>query len=196
MQPLFDCGIWLPTKDGDATAYSIFKRHYTFKNHPRRSDLSNAARRQFVGPGEKMVLMTFEQDALFVWRKFIDDCPGQYGVNCAVFRNEGLHKASALILEAEILAWQRWPEERLYTYVNPGMVNSEVPGYCFRRARWKHCGQTGSGLMIFEKLPRGGRDASEEGQEQVSARRLQGHDLQGEARAPDLPDGEGSSRVA
>ncbi len=42
----------------------------------------------------------------------------------------------------------------------------------------------------------GGRDAGEEGQEQVSARRLQGHDLQGEARAPDLPDGEGSSRVA
>jgi hypothetical protein len=33
---------------------------------------------------------TGDADALFVWRKFIDDS-GQQGVNCAVFRNESRH---------------------------------------------------------------------------------------------------------
>jgi len=37
----------------------------------------------FVGPGEKLVLRTWECDAIWVWRKFIDDS-GQEGINCAI----------------------------------------------------------------------------------------------------------------
>lgn len=151
-----ELGYWLPIKDGDARAYAIMSRHYSFHAYAdgRRQDLSNPSRHLICGPGEKLVLLGADEQALFVWRKFKDDS-GQAGVNCAVFRNESGHKASELILEAECIAWARWPGERLYTYVNAQKVNSDVPGYCFRRAGWKRVGVTGAKrLLIFEKLPR------------------------------------------
>ncbi len=152
MNALFPDMLWLPAKDADPRAYALMQRHYTFQAHARRSDWTNRARRQFVGPGEKMVLLTADCRALFVWRKFIDDS-GQRGVNCAVFRNEGDTLSSRLILEAEQLAWQRWPGERLYTYVNPHKVASSNPGYCFLKAGWRRCGTTTrKKLLILEKL--------------------------------------------
>ncbi len=99
-----------------------------------------------------MVLMNGDCTALFVWRKFIDDS-GQQGVNCAVFRNEGPVLSSTLILEAEQLAWGRWPGERLYTYVAPQSIRSTNPGCCFKAAGWRRCGQTKGGLVILEKQP-------------------------------------------
>jgi hypothetical protein len=139
---------WLPIRDGDPRARWLFNRHYSRYHYAdgRKPML-------FVGPGEKMVLLTAECDALFVWRKFISG-DGQQGVNCAIFRNEGLHQSSALIAEAEQLAWDRWPGERLYTYVNPRAVRSVNPGYCFKIAGWRRCGETKwNKLLILEKLP-------------------------------------------
>ena len=144
---------WLPARDGDPRAYALMKRHYTFQAYQdgRRQDPSNPNRRLFVGPGEKMVLMTVGCDALFVWRKFIDKS-GQSGVNCAVFRNESPVLSSELILHAEKLAANRWPGERLYTYVNAGAIQSANPGYCFKMAGWEVCGTTKSkGLVILCK---------------------------------------------
>jgi hypothetical protein len=99
-----------------------------------------------------MVLITPECNALFVWRKFISD-DGQEGVNCAVFRNEGTRLSSELINEAEILAWSRWPRERLYTYVAPRKIRSTNPGYCFLMAGWNPCGHSKGGLVILDKNP-------------------------------------------
>lgn len=148
--------LWLPAKDGDPRAFAIMRRHYTFQAYQdgrRRAGGGYRNRRLFVGPGEKMVLMTANCDALFVWRKFKDDS-GQTGVNCAVFRNESPVLASTLILEAEQLAWGRWPGERFYTYVNAGAVRSSNPGYCFKMAGWRVCGRTkAKRLIIMEKLP-------------------------------------------
>lgn len=147
--------IWLPCRDGDARAYDLMTRHYSFQRYRdgRRDDRGNPNRRLFCGPGEKMVLLTVACDALFVWRKFIDDS-GQVGVNCAVFRNESSMRASDMIREAMQLAWQRWPNQRLYTYVDARKLKTDVAGYCFRRAGWKHCGETKTRrLLIFEKLP-------------------------------------------
>lgn len=49
------------------------------------------------------------------------------------------------------LAWQKWPGERLYTYVNGGKVRSSNPGYCFLVAGWRKCGVTkDKGLIILE----------------------------------------------
>ena len=145
---------WLPAKDGDPRAFALMRRHYTYQAYQDSRRMAGGGyrnRRLFVGPGEKMVLMTAACDALFVWRKFIDDS-GQTGVNCAVFRNESPMLASTLILEAEQWAWVRWPGERLYTYVNSGMVKSANPGYCFKAAGWVVCGRTKSrGLLILEK---------------------------------------------
>jgi hypothetical protein len=102
----------------------------------------------YVGPGEKMVLVHETGRALFVWRKFLDDS-GQQGVNCAVFRNEGAGQSSELIREAAERAWQRWPGERLYTYVRPDAIRSTNPGFCFIAAGWHHVGWTKGGLRIL-----------------------------------------------
>jgi len=88
-----------------------------------------------------MVLLTPDARALFVWRKFISG-DGQTGVNCAVFRNEGAGISSELIRDAMVLAWERWPGARLYTYVNPKRIQSSNPGYCFIKAGWNRCGYT------------------------------------------------------
>lgn len=150
---MFDDFVWLPVKDGDPRASALYRRHYSCNQYKdRRRDNPNYRNRHLiVGPGQKMVLMTVWCDALFVWRKFID-ASGQRGVNCAVFRNESKHLSSWLILEAEKLAWHRWPQERLYTYVNPRAIASSNPGYCFQVAGWQKCGITKvNKLLIFEK---------------------------------------------
>lgn len=121
-------------------------RHYTARE--RRKVF------QFVGPGEKEVLITADAKALYVFRKFISDA-GETGVNCAVFRNEGTNagRASELIIAADEIAHGRWPGERIYTYVDPSKVrHKRDPGRCFLRAGYRKCGVTKSGKLIFEKL--------------------------------------------
>jgi hypothetical protein len=137
--------VWLPVKDGNDTGRAIFDQHYS-RRHYRdgRSPLL------YVGPGEKMVLITPDALALFVWRKFISD-DGQQGVSCAVFRNEGPRLSSELIRAAVSLAWERWPGERLYTYVDPHRTrHKRDPGRCFLRAGWRHWGWSKRGLRILE----------------------------------------------
>lgn len=139
---------WLTVKDGDDAARGLFNHHYS-----RHWYKDGRRPRLFVGPGEKMVLVTSYYDALFVWRKFKSD-DGQQGVNCAVFRNEGRVRSSDLILAAEQMAWKRWPGERLYTYVDGRKIKSTNPGYCFKMAGWRKCGVTKHNkLVILEKLP-------------------------------------------
>ena len=137
-------GAWIAVPDGDARARAIFCRHYSARRYK-----DNRRRTLFVGPGEKMVLLTAECDALFVWRKYVSDA-GQCGVNCAVFRNEGPQLSSQLILEAEQLAWARWPNERLYTYVAPHKIRSTNAGCCFKKAGWNVCGHSSGGLGRME----------------------------------------------
>ena len=138
---------WIVVKDGDARARDIFDRHYS-----RRKYKDGRKPKLFVGPGEKMVLLTPNCDALFVWRKFIDDS-GQRGINCAVFRNEGGRQSSQLVLWAEEMATQRWPGERLYTWVWDAKVKSVNPGYCFKMAGWRAIGRNKDGrLTLLEKL--------------------------------------------
>ena len=141
---------WYGVKDGDMRVRDLLNRHYS-----RNIYRDGRKVRLSAGPGEKMLLLTPEGGAALIWRKFIDKS-GQQGVNCAMFRNEmpNLYRSSDLILEAEQLAWERWPGERLYTYVNPRKVKSPNPGYCFIVAGWRRCGVTVSKkLLIFEKLP-------------------------------------------
>lgn len=140
-------GDWMPAKDGDMRAKWLFDRHYS-----RRRYRDGRKPVLFVGPGEKMVLLTGDCAALFIWRKFISD-DGQDGVNCAVFHNEGPALSSTLILEAEQLAWAKWPGERFYTYVWSEKVKSTNPGYCFLMAGWRKCGVSKGGKVILEKLP-------------------------------------------
>lgn len=95
--------LWRAVKDGDDLARAFFDGHYSRKRYAdgRRPKL-------FVGPGEKLVLVTPCRRALFVWRKFIA-ADGQEGVNCAIFRNAGAGLSSFLIREADAIADERWP---------------------------------------------------------------------------------------
>jgi hypothetical protein len=137
--------IWYLTKDGDKSCMELFRRHYSFKPYKDGRET-----KQFVGPGETIVLRTERADAAFVWRNFIDDS-GQIGINCAFFRNEGPHRASELIRQADAIADHVWPSQRHYTFVDEKKVRGTCPGYCFIRAGWKRCGKTLSGKLILHR---------------------------------------------
>lgn len=139
--------IWWLTKDGDKACLALYERHYSAYQYA-----DGRERKLFCGPGEKVVLRTWEGDACFVWRKFKDDS-GQTGINCAVFRNESPHRSSDLILQADEIADCLWPGERHYTYVNEARVRSINPGCCFKASGWRRCGRTRSGLLILEREP-------------------------------------------
>ena len=150
---LFPGQHWYAVRDGDPRAAGLYERHYSCVNLAKRKRTGD---KRICGPGAHMVLLTVNCDALFVWRKAnFPDGAGQTGVYCVVFRNESTGLlSSALILEAEQLAWQRWPGERLFTYVDPGKVRSVNPGACFKFAGWRLCGETKvNKLLILEKLP-------------------------------------------
>jgi hypothetical protein len=123
----------------------MYERHYSAYAYA-----DGRKRTQFVGPGEKVVLRTKRADAVWVWRKFIDDS-GQQGINCAVFRNESAHRSSCLIRQADQIADVLWPDSRHYTYINSERVASSNPGFCFLKAGWQRCGRTKGGLLIMER---------------------------------------------
>lgn len=143
-------GRWLRVPDGTPEALRLYRRHYSCRQRRGRSPPL------LLGPGEKMVLITPAGDALCAFRRFRnDDLRFGDGVNCAVFRNESQHRSSDLIREAvDRHARQRWPGQRLYTYVDPRAIRSSNPGCCFKLAGWRRCGTTRGGLTVLELLPR------------------------------------------
>jgi hypothetical protein len=141
---------WYQVRDGNPIALEMYLRHYSAYRYADKRE-----RKLFCGPGLKIVLLTLDNKALFVWRKFIDGS-GQEGVNCAVFRNEGDIQSSVLIKEAVSICRRHWPDERLYTYVNSKKIRSTNPGYCFQVAGWKKCGKTKGGLIILEYIEKNG----------------------------------------
>lgn len=128
---VFIMGYWRLTCDGDVDARRLADRHYS-----RKTIGANL----FCGPGEKMVLITVDKKAVFVWRKCKYRLDKQVGVECTLFRNESNILSSELIKEACIWALSRWPGERLFTYVKNKAIRSTNPGYCFQKAGWQKCG--------------------------------------------------------
>ena len=140
---------WTIIKDGNPTGRAMANRHYSARHYKDGRKV-----RLFIGPGEKLALLTPDKKALFAWRKCkYPGADGQTGVNCTIFRNEGPLLSSELILEAEQFAWEKWPGSRLYTYVDPTKILSTNPGYCFIKAGWIKNGLSKKGLIILEKLP-------------------------------------------
>ncbi len=133
---------WFAVKDGDTRAVGLFRRHYTARKGV------DYLRYGFSGNGESLILLTLDCLALWCWRRVVTE-----GINCSVFHNEGSVKSSILIREATMLAWEQWPGERLFTYVNPRRIRSSNPGFCFLQAGWRKCGLTKKGLIILELRP-------------------------------------------
>jgi hypothetical protein len=115
---------WYEVKDGDPRAVALYRRHYSC-----RDPKIDYVRYGFSGKGESMVLLTVDCKALWCWRRVVGE-----GIQCSVFRNEGNVLSSVLVTEACELAWKRWPNERLYTYVNSRIVKGD--GKCFKVAGW------------------------------------------------------------
>lgn len=144
-----ETALWFPVNKFDPRAVGLYLRHYSARHYA-----DGRARRQFAPPGETMLLLTPECDALFGWvRNRVERFDGQEGVCCFVFRNESARLSSDLILEADELAFERWPGERHFTYVDDAKIASSNPGYCFKRAGWRFCGRNKDGrLSILEKV--------------------------------------------
>jgi len=139
---------WVRIRDGDPRLREIYNRHYSARKYK-----DGRRPKKCVGPGEYMALITPNNDAIFIWRKFISmDLIYGDGINCAVFRNEGHLLSSELIKQAMNRARSRWPRERLYTYINNEKIKSTNPGYCFIKAGWKKVGKTKGGLIVLEFL--------------------------------------------
>jgi hypothetical protein len=133
-----------PANQFDSAAVTLANRHY-----PRRP----GDRTQVGGPSRKLILRTPDGTACFVWLWPHDGrrWDGQTGYYCSIFRNESPLKSSALILDAEWWAVERWGPARMYTYVDPHKVRSANPGYCFKAAGWRHVRWTESGKALLVK---------------------------------------------
>jgi hypothetical protein len=145
-----ELGPWRVVPDGSPAAYLLASQHYSFRRGYRR-----VGDKRIVGPGEHLVLMTYDYSAVFVWRRSLrPDLAGQSGICCSLFRNIGDMLSSWLILEAEKIALMKWRGRpaRFYTYVNPYKVKSSNPGFCFKKAGWVVCGRTKGGIYILEKV--------------------------------------------
>jgi hypothetical protein len=106
-RPFRDGPLWWITRDGDRTCLALYERHYSAYRYA-----DGRQRKQMLGPGQTVLLRTRAGDAVFGWRKFIDDS-GQSGINCAVFRNEGPTLSSLLVRQADAIADHVWPGETL-----------------------------------------------------------------------------------
>lgn len=159
VQPFLIGDGWMEVRDGNSTALDLFSRHYS---NPRRRD---GRKRQalIVGPGHKLLLITADAGALCAWRKEDYRMDGQRGVNCAIFRRERGEVASRLLASARALAWERWPGERLFTFVDPREViptwraGRPTWGHCFYQDGWVFEGLTKKRLHILARYPEGAK---------------------------------------
>lgn len=105
---------------------------------------------QFMPPGQTLILLSNEGDAVFGWwrphpRSGIVAMNGLDGWTCTIFRNESGHQSSLLILAAEdalALAGMGCGPSGMLTYVWDKKVRSANPGYCFKRAGWLTVGRS------------------------------------------------------
>ena len=150
MISLFDEPVyWVISRDMNPIAQKLADRHYSRENP--------GSKKGFIGPGEKIVLLSSDGNALFAWLRQDPELRLDHidGVNCTIFRNEGPVLSSKLILEAEKFAHDRWPGLKLFTYVSKEKVKSKNPGWCFIKAGWKPAGENKSGelrLLVKEAL--------------------------------------------
>lgn len=130
---LWPSSSWERTTRSDEAVRALRSRHY--------STLGSTGRT--VGPpGRVLVLRT--ADGLAAW---ITHWPAAElaldridAWRCSMFRNEGPRRSSELIREAMAMTaatWEGPPPDGWLTYVEPGKLASEVPGWCFRRAGWR-----------------------------------------------------------
>lgn len=139
---------WLRTTRADPRAATLADRHYSRKT---------VGAAQFAPPGRCIVLLTSNAQALWVssWQRPVYAPTGLNVWVCTLFRNEpgSGYLSSDLIKEAVAATRFLWgdpPEQGMITFVNATKIRSPNPGYCFKRAGWRHVGYTRSGLHTLQ----------------------------------------------
>lgn len=153
---------WLPIRDADPRGFGHYMRHYSSKKVRAGRDFKRwrPNGRRYIGNGKHLSLLTVDCRAHIAWRLQRYRLDGQYGVECCIFRNESPTRSSDLIAEAVALAREVWPDERLFTYVDPKEVrrynarhrNARPVGYCFAMAGWTPVPNVGA-KWVWELLP-------------------------------------------
>ena len=142
---------WYLSHQADPRAVKLADRHYSRKH---------IGTPQFMPPGRQLVLLNHDATALWgiSWPilRCVDRpwCPTAW--MCVIFRNESPDLASELIREA--IACTRWrfpvtPPDGMVTMIDARKVASRNPGYCYKRAGFRHIGYTRKGLHILQLLP-------------------------------------------
>jgi len=75
---------------------------------------------------------------------------------CSAFRNESPHLSSLMIIDALAATRSVWdpPELGMVTFVDPTKTRKKRdPGRCFRKAGFRHVGETKGGLVALQLLP-------------------------------------------
>lgn len=151
--PLLDLGVWIPILDGDPFAAAMYERHYSSaKSRQQRAERKTM---QFGGPGQRLILMTPQRDALFGWRHQLFRADEQRGAECFIFRNEGIGRSSALIRAACAIADGRWRKLRQFTFVDhtatqAGRGEWSRPGHCFLKAGWRYVRDEDGRIVLSE----------------------------------------------
>lgn len=129
---------WQVIHKGDKRALELADRHYT-----RQTPGSN----QFCRPGKNLVLLSENEDALWVtWSGIRDD--GWDAWECTLFRNEGTYLSSHLVVLALGITRNLWglpPKDGLITY-----VGEHLRGGCFHAAGFRKIGQSKSGKPLLQ----------------------------------------------
>jgi hypothetical protein len=138
---------WRMSNRFDPAAARLADRHYS-----RQTPGSP----QFVPPGRCLVLVAGAPvRALWVtsWQatQYTDHAWAGSWV-CSLFRNEGAGLSSSLIVEAvavtrwwrtQAASWRHDAEpEQMITFIKPDEIQSQNPGYCYKRAGFKTIGRS------------------------------------------------------
>ena len=142
---------WHHSNRFDPRALPLADRHYN------RQKIGSP---QFVPPGRCVVLLTADADALWVtsWpfaAYVLHAWPGAW-VN-SLFRNESGVLSSDLIREAVAMTrgvFGEPPALGMVTFVDASKTrHKRDPGRCYRKAGFRHVGETKGGLVALQLLP-------------------------------------------
>lgn len=141
---------WYLSHRADPRALPLADRHYN-RQKPGTP--------QFVPPGRCIVLLAGDPPkALWVsswpYAEYVKHAWAGAWV-CSCFRNEGAGLSSELIREAEAVTRSIWgdpPPFGMISFVDAKKTApKDKPGWCYRKAGWKHVGFTKAGLWTFQR---------------------------------------------
>lgn len=137
---------WIRTHAMDQSGMLLADRHYS------RQSIGNP---KWNRPGNNLVLRTAMGDAVWTtWNGIRDD--GLEAWECTIFRNEAPEKylSSDMIraaVQVTITEWGELPRDGIITYVAANKVRSTNSGCCFKKAGFKHIGESKvNKLLLFQ----------------------------------------------